>query len=123
MVTTDAWGRTSGNTPRPPTPHAEPTPPPGTGQSPVDQVRESLRVRHFGHRTEEAYTHWIRHYIFLHHKRQPRKWRSTVSVATPSGGPSPPTGFSAVTTSGPFSSRGHKDIPLRLSGENFTQPI
>ncbi len=36
-----------------------------------DQVRQALRVRHYSYRTEQAYIHWIRRYIFFHHKRHP----------------------------------------------------
>jgi len=38
----------------------------------LDQVRESLRVRHYSYRTEEQYLAWIRRYILFHHKRHPR---------------------------------------------------
>lgn len=31
------------------------------------------RRRHLSRRTEEAYRHWIRHYIFFHQKRHPRE--------------------------------------------------
>jgi hypothetical protein len=36
-----------------------------------DQVREAIRTRHMSPRTEEAYVHWIRRYIFFHCKRHP----------------------------------------------------
>jgi len=38
----------------------------------LDQVRECLRVRHYSLRTEEAYLHWMRHFILHHGKRHPR---------------------------------------------------
>jgi len=37
----------------------------------LDQVREAIRTRHMNYRTEEAYVHWIKRYIFFHHKRHP----------------------------------------------------
>ncbi|MGD0539429.1 MAG: phage integrase N-terminal SAM-like domain-containing protein [Verrucomicrobiota bacterium] len=38
----------------------------------LDQFREVCRFRHFSPRTEEAYVHWIRHFILWHGKRHPR---------------------------------------------------
>ena len=32
------------------------------------------RLRHYGIRTEEAYTRWIREYILFHQKRHPDAW-------------------------------------------------
>lgn len=37
----------------------------------LDQAREILRTRRYSHRTEEAYLHWIKRYIFFHNKRHP----------------------------------------------------
>src|SRR5438445_8112734 len=37
----------------------------------LDRVRDALRSRHYSHRTEKAYVHWIRRYIFFHGKRHP----------------------------------------------------
>lgn len=37
----------------------------------IEQVRAALRTRHYSYRTEEAYIHWIKQYIFFHHKRHP----------------------------------------------------
>jgi len=37
----------------------------------LDQVRDAIRTRHMSPRTEEAYVHWIRRFIFFHHKRHP----------------------------------------------------
>ncbi len=39
----------------------------------LDQVREVCRVRHYSHRTEKTYIHWIRRYIFFHDKRHPKE--------------------------------------------------
>jgi hypothetical protein len=35
----------------------------------LDQVRGTLRVKHYAYRTEEAYVNWIRRYILSHDKR------------------------------------------------------
>jgi len=37
----------------------------------MDRVRTVCRRRHFSPRTEEAYVHWIRRFIFFHQKRHP----------------------------------------------------
>ena len=37
----------------------------------LDRVRDAIRARHMSPRTEEAYVHWIRRYIFFHRKRHP----------------------------------------------------
>jgi integron integrase len=37
----------------------------------LDQVRQAIRSRHYSHRTEKAYVHWIKRYIFFHNKRHP----------------------------------------------------
>lgn len=39
----------------------------------LDQVRATLRARHYSRRTEEAYVHWIRRFIVFHGKRHPRQ--------------------------------------------------
>ncbi len=48
--------------------------PPTTQPAPrlLDQVREALRRKHYSYRTEHAYLHWIRRFIFFHQKRHPR---------------------------------------------------
>lgn len=38
----------------------------------LDQVREIIRIRHYGIRTEQAYVQWIRRFILFHGKRHPR---------------------------------------------------
>src|SRR3989337_2217520 len=38
----------------------------------LDRVRERIRVKHYSLRTEDAYLHWIRRFIFFHGKRHPR---------------------------------------------------
>ena len=34
----------------------------------LDQVRDAIRVKHYSMRTEEAYVHWIKRFIFFHEK-------------------------------------------------------
>jgi site-specific recombinase XerD len=46
----------------------DPTPP----KKLLDQVRDSLRVKHYAYRTEESYVQWIRRYILFHNKRHPK---------------------------------------------------
>jgi integron integrase len=43
------------------------TPPPKL----LDRVRHAIRARHYSRRTEKAYVHWIKRYIFFHAKRHP----------------------------------------------------
>jgi len=47
----------------------------------MDQVRRACRLRHFSHRTEEAYCHWIRRFIVFHDKRHPRDLEDDAIVA------------------------------------------
>jgi integron integrase len=37
----------------------------------LDQVRHAIRTRHYSYRTEKAYVHWIKRFIFFHDKRHP----------------------------------------------------
>ncbi|MBI3000326.1 MAG: integron integrase, partial [Deltaproteobacteria bacterium] len=37
----------------------------------LDQVRQAIRTRHYSYRTEKAYIHWIKRFIFFHDKRHP----------------------------------------------------
>jgi len=37
----------------------------------LDLVRNRIRARHYSRRTEKAYVHWIKRYIFFHEKRHP----------------------------------------------------
>ena len=37
----------------------------------LDRVRDALRQRHYSYRTEQAYVHWIKRYIFFHGKKHP----------------------------------------------------
>jgi len=43
------------------------------GKKLLDQVRESLRVKHYSYRTEETYVEWIRRFILFHRKRHPKE--------------------------------------------------
>lgn len=38
----------------------------------LDQVRQTIRMRHYSRRTESTYVHWIRRFILFHRKRHPR---------------------------------------------------
>ena len=50
---------------------------PGTAQPPpvkpklLHLVRQAIRIRHYSPRTEQAYVHWIRRYVFFHGLRHP----------------------------------------------------
>jgi len=37
----------------------------------LDRVRQAIETRHYSRRTEKAYVHWIKRYIFFHGKRHP----------------------------------------------------
>lgn len=37
----------------------------------LDQVRERIRYLHYSIRTEDAYVHWIRAFVFFHDCRHP----------------------------------------------------
>jgi integron integrase len=39
----------------------------------MEQIRQALRSRHYSPRTEQAYIHWVRQFIFHHHVRHPAK--------------------------------------------------
>ncbi len=39
----------------------------------LDSVRDSMRVRHYSIRTEQAYIGWIKRFILFHNKRHPRE--------------------------------------------------
>lgn len=38
----------------------------------LDQLRERIRYRHYSLRTEQAYVHWVKRFIYFHGKRHPR---------------------------------------------------
>ncbi|TXF13825.1 hypothetical protein FR698_00985 [Pelomicrobium methylotrophicum] len=39
----------------------------------LDQVRSAIRRPHYSYRTEQAYVHWIKRFIYLHGVRHPRE--------------------------------------------------
>lgn len=39
----------------------------------LDQLWQAIRTRHYSYRTEEAYVHWARRFIYFHGKRHPRE--------------------------------------------------
>lgn len=39
----------------------------------LDQVRDTIRRKHYAYRTEETYVSWIRQYILFHNKRHPQE--------------------------------------------------
>jgi len=47
---------------------------PSTGKPKLlEQVRQTIRTRHYSDKTEKAYVHWIKRYIFFHDKRHPQE--------------------------------------------------
>jgi integron integrase len=46
-----------------------------------DQVRDSIRRKHFSLRTEQTYVHWIKSFILYHGKRHPREMGATEVTA------------------------------------------
>src|ERR687891_1415639 len=39
----------------------------------LDQVRQTLRIKHYSYRTEQSYVDWIKRFIYFHGKRHPRE--------------------------------------------------
>ncbi|MEJ2621662.1 MAG: phage integrase N-terminal SAM-like domain-containing protein [Candidatus Thiodiazotropha sp.] len=39
----------------------------------LQEVVNQIRVRHYSIRTEEAYLHWIKRYIYFYIKRHPKE--------------------------------------------------
>jgi site-specific recombinase XerD len=39
----------------------------------IDQIHSAIRVKNYSPRTEEAYWHWIKKFIFFHNKRHPNE--------------------------------------------------
>ena len=37
----------------------------------LDIVRDKIRFKHYSISMERTYIHWIKHYIFFHHKKHP----------------------------------------------------
>jgi len=42
----------------------------------LDQVRDTIRLKHYSYGTEQSYVGWIRRYIMFHDKRHPREMGS-----------------------------------------------
>lgn len=42
----------------------------------LDQVRDTIRLKHYSYRTEQSYVYWIRRYILFHNKRHPKEMSS-----------------------------------------------
>jgi hypothetical protein len=38
----------------------------------IPRLREAMRARRYGLKTEKAYVHWVRHYVFFHKMRHPK---------------------------------------------------
>ena len=38
----------------------------------LDQVRETIRTKHYSNRTEKTYLNWIKRFILFHQKRRPK---------------------------------------------------
>ncbi|KAB2832909.1 MAG: hypothetical protein F9K48_09550 [Candidatus Brocadia sp.] len=47
----------------------------------LDQVRDAIRVKHYSMRTEEAYVHWIKRFIFFHEKGIHYRWEKLKSAS------------------------------------------
>jgi len=39
----------------------------------LEVVRQRIRLKHYSHRTEKSYVHWIRRFVFFHNRRHPRE--------------------------------------------------
>ena len=47
----------------------------------LDQVRDTIRRKHFSLRTEQTYVHWIKRFILFHGKRHPREMGAVEATA------------------------------------------
>ena len=43
----------------------------------MEQVQDTIRLKHYSYKTEKSYIGWIRRYIFFHNKRHPKDMGST----------------------------------------------
>ncbi|MEM9008591.1 MAG: phage integrase N-terminal SAM-like domain-containing protein [Cyanobacteria bacterium P01_F01_bin.86] len=43
----------------------------------LDQVRDSIRLKHYSYRTEQTYVYWIRRFILFHNKKHPKEMGTT----------------------------------------------
>ncbi len=55
-----------------PTNPPTPTPPKPPAKKLLDIVRDTIRLKHYSIRTEEAYLNWIKRFILFHGKRHPK---------------------------------------------------
>lgn len=57
------------------TEHPQPLPAAPAAKPPrlLDQLRDTIRRKHFSLRTEQTYVHWIKRFILFHGKRHPRE--------------------------------------------------
>ena len=39
----------------------------------LDQLRDTVRLKHYAIRTEQTYVDWVRKYILFHNKRHPQE--------------------------------------------------
>ncbi len=39
----------------------------------MDQIKATMRIKHYSLKTEKSYVQWIRRYIFFHKKRHPHE--------------------------------------------------
>jgi site-specific recombinase XerD len=39
----------------------------------LEVVRQRIRLRHYSHRTEKSYVHWVRRFARFHDRRHPRE--------------------------------------------------
>ncbi len=37
----------------------------------LDRLHEAIRTHHYSPRTEQAYVHWVKRFIYFHDKRHP----------------------------------------------------
>lgn len=37
----------------------------------LDQLRDTIRLKHYSYSTEKTYVHWVKRYILFHHRRHP----------------------------------------------------
>ena len=39
----------------------------------LDQLSETIRMKHYSMKTEKSYVHWVRRFIYFHHMRHPQE--------------------------------------------------
>lgn len=55
----------------------------------LDQVRDTIRLRHYSYRIEQTYVQWIHRYILFHNKRHPKDMGNAEIEASLTHLPSP----------------------------------